>query len=215
MQHTILEGEQRQRVLADEDCCMLCGFRERGLIVWSAGNSAGVHCIECFENISPSGASNFAPAFIPELSVAVLAHYVRAAAWQSFAARIGCHDVSTLKHGKLPAYLGDPMRWTDNFIFFGSGDFERNCAGHAKHWKSFHIAEQSFDFLKARIKAVRTSYETDDPCKIIAKVGEENFAKLFRMVPLKFSVQRIRTWGDPGSTFANQVNKPKAATEQL
>lgn len=203
----MLQGEQRTTAVEEEGCCVSCGFKERLLLAHEdvATWVVSVHCEECFANKTRNVGEHQALAYLPELSVPALAHFVRVCAWYSFATRCGSViEPDDLIDGMLPSEFGDKQGW--------ERPMEAEPLGRPglTNEKAKALAKQSYAFIKARIEVAEAHRQGLGIADFAEKIGEPEFSTNYRILPISIPVGRIRSWGKGRASFARVARKPSA-----
>ncbi len=204
----IFSGTQREAIINHDGCCVSCGFIERGLFATETPEwTFETLCEECLasKHLESFSQTSFKPAYLPELSVPVVAHFSRVAAWFYFASRMGNHlDMECGHEGRLPASVADDSWWRGPIVRQSYQDMKKDVGSSIQANRMMRKATEVYDFLKSRVKITQSHYGTEAPEALERAVGPEAFAADFRMIPMAIPVARIRSWGTH-STFSNHA----------
>lgn len=197
-----IEGEDRERYLDHHGCaCRTCGFTEDGLVVLQ--NECGdisVHCVECLDQTEQPESSDLMMVSLPEMPVAAFSHYVRMLAFVTFAAKVGALDNHDFSSGSLPPRFRTSEAWTlpIRFKTLAEGLELSDIDPNTKRDLAF--AKRAFDFLKGRIEYTERLHGNATLSDMIKTKGTE-VKSTFRAMAPGIEIDRIRSWGNPGSSF--------------
>lgn len=200
-------GAERDRRVARAGCCNRCGFQEENLVAWACAVREGVHCEECLANEVADSSEGTRIVYLPEMSVEAFSSYVRVLAWASFAARAELMHGHDFASGALPAAFSHPSSWAAKLrwktISEGLEDISASTVSRGDLQK---VAEAS-SFLVGRIEHTSRRYPYKSADEAVSALGDESFARSFRVLKQGIPVKRIRSWGAPGSTFFMLANR--------
>lgn len=212
MEASLLHGAERDFHVDRQGACSCCGFMERGLIAWKdTDGEVFVNCEECaiqHTEVMKSG-GNVVAVFLPEMPKSAFSHYLRVLAWVTFAARadaISGHDFSL---GALPLAFATPDVWKGATRWASLTAGLEDSSVDPVSVSDLRKARKAFAFLKERLAYTQARYTTDDPMSIIEKVGEEAFDRDFRKMSHATNIVRIRSWGEPSSSFRALARRQK------
>lgn len=204
----IFSGAQREAIINHDGCCVSCGFIERGLFATETPEwNFETLCEECLasKHLESFSQTTFQPAYLPELSVPVVAHFSRVAAWFYFASRMGEHlDMKCGHDGCLPASVVDESWWKGPIVRQSYQETKKDVGSSIAVNRMMRKATEVYEFLRNRVKITQTHYAAETPDALQRVVGPETFATDFRMIPMAIPVARIRSWG-AHSTFSNHA----------
>ncbi|MCV9964100.1 hypothetical protein OIU34_19650 [Pararhizobium sp. BT-229] len=198
----IINGKEKQLLLDETGGCQTCGFCEPGLIAWQArGAAPAVSCEECLENLHPSDSPRFVAAYLPELDLAAVSHYVRVSAFFAFATKTFGHGVYTDDGGLVPHAFASPGMWKGPLKYRSKRELEADAKVLPRRLRAADQAVSSYAFLLERIETARSLFGSASPAAILTEVGESKFRASCRVIPLSIPMSRIRTWGHPECSF--------------
>lgn len=203
MTFRIIDGKEKQGLLDAAGGCETCGFCEPGLIVWEArGGVSTVSCEECLENLHPSDKGpRFAAAYLPELDLAAVSHYVRVSAFFAFATKTFGHGIYVDDDALMPHGFAVPSAWKAPLKYGSRSELEGDGKAPPARVRAAEQAVSAFAFMLERVETARSLFGSAYPTEIIAEVGEDKFRGSCRVIPLSIPVSRIRSWGHPDSSF--------------
>jgi hypothetical protein len=204
----IFSGTQREAIINHDGCCVSCGFIEQGLFATVATDgSFETLCEECLapKHLESFSQTTFQPAYLPELSGPVVAHFSRVAAWFYFAARMGKSiDIECGSDGRLPACAADESWWKSKLVSASYKATKQDMGARVDAVRMMRKATEPYVFLRNRVDATTSHFGAKTSMELRRAVGTEAFEKDFRMIPTSIPVARIRSWG-AHSTFSNHA----------
>jgi hypothetical protein len=204
----IFSGTQREAIINHDGCCVSCGFIEQGLFATVATDgSFETLCEECLapKHLESFSQTTFQPAYLPELSGPVVAHFSRVAAWFYFAARMGKRiDIECGFDGRLPACAADESWWKGKLVHDSYKSLKQDMQASAATLRMMRKASEPYAFLRNRVDATASHFGGKTSIELQRAVGPDVFEKDFRMIPMAIPVARIRSWGVQ-STFSNHA----------
>jgi hypothetical protein len=201
MTFEIIFGTTRDYHVDRAGCCSKCGFMEQNLVCWDDGREIHVECEECVHQTAPDGFPELMAVFLPELPPKAFSNYVRVLAWLTFAARVDRLDGHDFRTGNLPLRFirgngwSAPIRWRS----ITEGLADRYAGDVAK--AGLRQAREAFAFVSSRIKRTEAEFGSASVAAVRAAVGDLAFERDYRPMSVGVPTDRIRSWGNPGSTF--------------
>lgn len=204
MSYKKIEGRERQTLIRQIGGCETCGFCEPGLIAWQSTDGSTeqtLSCEECLENIHPSGSPRHAAAYLPELTLAPVAHYVRVAAFFAYATKSyginGYNDVN----GLMPNSFSSPSSWNAPLKYRRKQELIADGRASRLQVEGATQAKESFEFLFHRVDVAKRMYGATNAQGLYNQLGADEFKKSVRVIPLTIPLSRIRSWGTSDSSF--------------
>lgn len=209
MDNERLEGEERDHYLDHNGCaCGVCGFTEDALIVIRAKDGqTSVRCVECLDQTEHPESEDLALVYLPEMPISAFSHYVRMLAFVTFAAKVDGLDRHDFSDGTLPPRFRTSEGWglPIRFRTLKEGIDASNAAPPTI--RDLEFARRSFEFLKSRIEYAKAVHGAL-PLSMMLKNDSKGPASSYRAVAPGIAIPRIRSWGNPGSSF-RMIGKTK------
>nr|WP_250807484.1 hypothetical protein [Neorhizobium tomejilense] len=181
--------------------CHCCGFMEDGLVACrDIDGRVTVSCQECYDQASAEFHPGLVVAYLPEMPRSAFSHYVRMLAFLTFAARADAINGHDFSDGSLPPRFRRPEGWAAPLKWRTLSEGLKCSEADHQSLKDLAHARRAFEFLKSRIEYANHK-DGSTPFADMLATDAYRAKRDYRMLAPGIGLDRIRSWGRPGSSF--------------